>query len=119
MRHKFTNLFILAVFCLLQIAATIPILAQEQEEITEGTEFWFGMPWCGRHSTEAVRFGTYPIEIWVSSKVDTKFTISSADGSSIPTQTKPLKAKEILAIQLPEILENRGRPIRVCRCTEN
>jgi hypothetical protein len=40
-------------------------------EITEGTEFWFGLPYCKKNKLEFA-LGMYPIEIWISSKYDTK-----------------------------------------------
>lgn len=43
-------------------------------EITEGTEFWFGLPYCKTNKLEFA-LGMYPIEIWISSKYDTKATI--------------------------------------------
>jgi hypothetical protein len=66
-----------------------------------GTEFWIAIPHVNRSSDENLRAGyTLPIQLWVSSKVSTKVTIESADGSSIPKKVYSLNPNAQLTIDL-------------------
>ena len=90
---------------------SLPSYSQiEDDQITEGTEFWFGIPHCLRDKNEPVRWGIYPIELWVSSKVDTKFKISSADGT-MSGQTYTVRANEMRIVSLSDDLENNESEI--------
>lgn len=79
MKRFFTFLVIPALLMTL-LSVFQPIMAQRQvvEEITEGKEYWLGLPLCGREQNEAIR-GDYPIALWISSKVDTRATVSDAE----------------------------------------
>lgn len=77
----------------------------EEGEITAGKEYWFGIPHCLKDRAEPVRWGVYPVELWLSSKVDTRATVESADGS-LGQKTYALRANEIKIIQMPDVLEN-------------
>ncbi|MCX7737249.1 MAG: choice-of-anchor D domain-containing protein [Candidatus Kapabacteria bacterium] len=75
-----------------------------QEEITEGREYWFGLPYCAREDGEAIR-GQYPILIWISSKVDTRATVSDAE-----TGTKTnyvIRANQITQVPYGDAVMNR------------
>ena len=67
----FSNKFF--IFTLLFVISISNLFSQE---ITEGTEYWFGIPYSKMKEFEFIRNGTYPIVIWISSKVDTKATLS-------------------------------------------
>ncbi len=75
----------------------------EQEQIHDGREYWIGFTKCNRSSTENVRWGIYPIELWVSSKVNTMITMTSADGTL--SQTLPIQANRVRVIYVPDFLE--------------
>lgn len=72
-------LFLLSFFSSLQFA-----IAQKtvHEEITEGKEYWLGLPFCGRETNEAIR-GDYPIALWISSKVDTRAMVTDAETGTV------------------------------------
>lgn len=59
-------------------AGAIGLHAQDidQGEITEGLEYDFGIPHCWKETGEAMR-GISPVQLWVSSKVDTRVTITN------------------------------------------
>ena len=77
-----------------------------KDEITEGTEYWFGHPYTMKDVSEPVRWGIYPIELWVSSKVNTVAYIESADGTMQKTSYE-IKANEIRVLPISDVLENR------------
>ena len=87
-------------------------------EITDGREYWIGIPHCLRDKAEAIRWGIYPVELWISSKVKTKFTIESLDGS-ITTATYQLSPNKVKILPIPDFLENieseivRGKGIHI------
>ena len=78
--HLKKLLFLMLFFLL--IAPTKPLLAQN-DDIVDGVEYWFAIPHCGRAQKEPVRWKPYAIQLWVTSKFDTKFSLESADGTSI------------------------------------
>lgn len=109
MKKKFYNSLLLLTFLFLYI--TSAGLAQfPGNEIADGKEYWFGLPHCMRSSDESVRWGIYPIELWLSSKVDTKATIEALDGSLQPI-TVSLRKNDIVQVSLPDNLENRESEI--------
>lgn len=61
----------ITLFFLIMLISLSNIFSQE---ITEGKEFWFGLPYCKKNKLEFA-LGMYPIEIWISSKYDTKARI--------------------------------------------
>jgi hypothetical protein len=81
-----------------------PILQAQQEDIVDGKEYWVGIPNCKRDQSENVRWGTYPIELWVSSKVKNIVQIQSVDGSLI--KTVALAPNKVTVVAIPDILEN-------------
>jgi len=68
---------------LVLLLSSIPLFSQEDTQITDGNEYWFGVPHCKKSSTEQVRWGSSPIQLWISSKVITKGYYESADGTTI------------------------------------
>jgi hypothetical protein len=98
---------LLSVFVFSMLVPLIPVHAQTwgQEDITDGKEYWFGIPQCLRDKSEPVRWGKYPIELWISSKFKTRATIESLDGS-ITTMTYNISPNEIKVINIPDFLEN-------------
>ncbi len=86
---------------------------QVVEEITEGKEYWFGLPFCGREDNEAIR-GDYPIAIWISSKVDTRARVEDQQTGSV--QNVVIRKNKItqvpygdnLMVKQSEVVENKG-----------
>ncbi|HPO63710.1 MAG TPA: T9SS type A sorting domain-containing protein [Candidatus Kapabacteria bacterium] len=76
------------------------------QEATEGREFWFGLPHCMKSSDEPIRWGTYPVQIWLSSKVDTKATIESLNGA-VPKQIVTVRKNEFSIVSINDNLENK------------
>ncbi|MDQ1265418.1 MAG: type sorting protein [Bacteroidota bacterium] len=110
MYKKFSILFLL-LFTFILILPNQEVNAQAEEDqgqITEGTDYWFGLPECGRDRAEAVRWGTYPVELWLSSKVYTHATIESP-GGKITTQTVELLPNQVRIVSLPDEIECSGR----------
>jgi hypothetical protein len=102
MKQKF--FYLLSLFLFSAIMAMQP--ANAQDEITEGTDYWFGHPHTMKDVSEPVRWGIYPIELWISSKVNTIAYIESADGSMQKTPYE-IKANEIRVLPISDVLENR------------
>jgi hypothetical protein len=100
---SFIRIVILTVFILLPI---LTLNCQTPGEITDGKDFWFGIPQALRDNSEPVRWGKYPIELWISSKYKTKATISSLDGQ-ITSMTYNISPNEIKVINIPDFLENK------------
>lgn len=77
-------------------------LAQQKVEITEGREFYFGIPNCKKPTGEGAR--GVPIQLWVGSKVDNTVTIEApAIGFA---QTHKISAGKVKIINIPEGLMN-------------
>ena len=107
---NFTKYLVLSLITLM-LCGTLSYSQNSQgSDISDGTEFWFGLPHCKRSSDEAVRWGIYPIELWISSKVATKFTVESADGS-MAKKTYSVAPLNVRVIQLPDYLENKESEI--------
>ncbi len=105
MKSKFSTT--LLVFFIILISSVYSAFSQfTGNEIAEGKEYWFGLPHCMKSSDEYVRWGIYPIELWISSKVDTKATVEALDGNLQP-QTVAIRKNDITIISLPDNLENR------------
>jgi hypothetical protein len=85
-------------------ATTAPALSSDDEEISEGTEYWFGIPHCSKSSDESVRWGEFPIELWITSKVPTNFTIESADGTSLGQIKGQVSPGNVKIVKLPDNL---------------
>ena len=79
-----------------------PLQAQEKE-ILEGREFYFGIPHCDIQNGESAR-GT-PIQLWLSSKVATRVTISSPRAGEI-LGIYNLTPRKVQIIPIPEIYMN-------------
>ncbi|HPI20951.1 MAG TPA: IgGFc-binding protein, partial [Candidatus Kapabacteria bacterium] len=109
MKSKLSTTFL--VFIIILISSIYSAFSQfTGNEIAEGKEYWFGLPHCMKSSDEYVRWGVYPIELWISSKVDTKATVEALDGNLQP-QTVSIRKNDITIISLPDNLENRESEI--------
>ena len=75
-----------------------------KESINDGTEFWIGLPLVGREVNEAIR-GDYPIAIWISSKVDTRATISDAETGTMVNVV--IRANQITQVPYGDIVMNK------------
>jgi len=100
-------------------------LAQGQGEVTEGRDYWFGIPYVKMKTPEGIR-GEFPIVLWISSKVNTKATISDMYSGSLLTvdvyanKTTQVPMNDIIMNTESEVVENKGihitskDPISVC-----
>ncbi len=86
---------------LLIIIPLINLLAKEQE-ITEGREYWLAIPHCRLAPNEPIRWGEYPIMLWLSSKVNTtaKITASAIDFVKVVE----IKANKTTIVEMHDIL---------------
>jgi len=82
----------------------LPLFSQATEEITEGKEYWLGLPFCGREVNEAIR-GDNPIEIWISSKVKCVATVS--DGETGSVQNVTIYPNKITVVKYGDNLMNK------------
>lgn len=83
-----------------------PALAQDQggvEEITDGTEYYFGIPHCLIENGEAAR--GEPIQLFVSSKVNTLVTVEGPGLGFKVSKTVP--ANKVISVALPESFMNK------------
>ena len=97
MKRSTSTLLRLFLMLCISLVFTLPLISQEisKEEITEGKEYWFGLPHCNREAGEAIR-GAYAIAIWISSKVDTRATVEDAETGSIKNFV--IRANEITEV---------------------
>lgn len=121
---KFYTLFFLITFLISFIIPNLA-LAQGQGEVTEGREYWFGIPYVKMKTPEGIR-GEFPLVIWISSKVNTKATISDMYTGSLLTvdvyanKTTQIPMNDIIMNTESEVVENKGihitskDPISVC-----
>jgi hypothetical protein len=116
MRRFFTSTAALGRFSWLAVALVMfsfsSIMAQDtrftdvsgQGEITDGSEYYIGIPNCWKHPADNVAPGHVPYEAWVSSKVQTTVTLENKSlGINISYQVQPNKTT---VIPLPENLMN-------------
>lgn len=83
-----------------------PALAQDQggvEEITDGTEYYFGIPHCLIENGEAAR--GEPVQLFVSSKVNTLVTVEGPGLGFKVSKTVP--ANKVISVALPESFMNK------------
>lgn len=72
----------------------------QAKEITEGKEFYFGIPHCDIQNGEGAR-GT-PVQLWLSCKVQTLVTVRLARTNDL-IGIYPLLPKQVRKISIPEI----------------
>ncbi len=75
----------ITLFVFLMLLSVSNIFSQE---ITEGKEYWFGLPECGKSSDEFAMWQNKPITLWITSKYDTKATIEYNNGSFVSQNIK-------------------------------
>jgi hypothetical protein len=113
------NQFRIVLFAIIIFLPVIFVFSQADtgHEITDGTEYWFCVPHCKKSSNEPVRWGNFPIQLWISSKVITKGYYESADGtvprtpfSVGPDNPKVLRLSDNLMHQTAdnEIVRSKG-----------
>lgn len=100
-QKKYYSLLVLVISFLL---STFSGYAQTKPEITEGKDYWLAIPHCKHAQDEPVRWGTYPVELWVSSKVNTTCKVVSADGTM--NDNYAIRANEIKVIAISDVLMN-------------
>ena len=106
----FLSVMIISFFTSVQFAYS---QKQVLEEITEGKEYWLGLPFCGREQTEAIR-GNDPIAIWISSKVDTRARVIDQQTGTV--QNVVIRKNKITAVPYgdhlmmkeSEVAKNKG-----------
>ena len=77
-KHLSKSVYFLLAFMLL-FTSVPSVFSQEDDdrgEITEGTEYWFGIPHCRKLPAETFRNGEYPIMMWIYSKRNTQATVT-------------------------------------------
>lgn len=79
--------------------------ALSQQGITEGKDFWFGIPHNNGVTGEGLRWGTQPVEIWISSRVTTKAVIEDASGT-LGKATYVINANQTKVVPISDYLEN-------------
>jgi hypothetical protein len=106
MKIYFTRYFTILAVSLL-ILTTMQLFSQnnKQNEINDGTEYWFGLPNCLKEPSEPIRNGQYPIMLWISSKVNTKATVK-ADAIGFE-QTVPINKNVTTVVELNDYLMNK------------
>lgn len=106
-----TSLLSFFVFAFLITAQTLR--ADERVEITDGTDYWLGIPFCAIEAGEAVR-GQYPMEMWISSKHTTVATVRIPFSDYMRNFT--IKPNQITVVPIefaimntePEVVRNLG-----------
>ncbi len=99
----FSGFFILSLIFLLPY----PAEAQENndnEEITHGLEYWVGIPHCRKSAGEPIRFGEFPIMLWLSSKVNTQATVTI---KGLGTTNHNIKEHQTTIVKIPDVIMNR------------
>lgn len=93
-------------FAALLVAWSSPVFAQDEngtEQITEGTEYYFGLPHCWIETGEGAR--GEPIQLLISSKVNTIATVENA-GLGIKN-SYTIQANKVRAVPLTDALMNK------------
>lgn len=89
-------------------------LYSKQQEITEGREYWLAIPHCRLAPNEPIRWGEYPIMLWLSSKVNTtaKITASAIDFVKVveikANKTTIVEMNDILMLKESEVITPYG-----------
>ncbi|HPO62055.1 MAG TPA: T9SS type A sorting domain-containing protein [Candidatus Kapabacteria bacterium] len=82
------------------------------QEITNGKKYWFALPYAKMLQYEEIR-GNYPIELWLSSKVNTKATLKFANNTE---KSYDIKANQVTQVAISdefmcresEVITNNG-----------
>lgn len=93
-----------ATMVILLIVGNIDVFAQQQREILEGREYYFGIPHCDYASVEYTR--GIPIQLWLSSRVPTKVRISIPRTGQYLGQYNVVPRRTLI-VSIPEILMNK------------
>ncbi len=96
--HLFKNF---TLYCLiLFMSAVIPLVSQQNKsEITEGREYWLGVPHIKLLQAEAIR-GDFPVALWISSKVNTQATITDIQAGL--NKTVNIQANKITQVEITD-----------------
>jgi hypothetical protein len=117
--YKFSSLWI-GLASLFLLLSSIPVFPQDDGQITDGSEYWFAVPHCKKSSNEPIRYGNFPIQLWVTSKVNTKGYYESADATIPqtpftvgPDNPRILRLPETMMQQITDIEQVRTKGIHV------
>jgi hypothetical protein len=99
---KFTHFLVSMMITAFLFILAINVI--QASEVTEGTEYWFGIPYAKFKQPESI-LGDYPIVIWISSKVNTSATVSDQETGSI--KTVAIKANEVSQLPIGDNLMNK------------
>jgi hypothetical protein len=91
---------------ILLILAGTPVLSQS--EITEGTDYWFGIPYAKFKQPEEIR-GDSPIVVWISSKVNTVAHVQNPETGSVINVS--IKSNQASQVPLSDVLMNNESEI--------
>lgn len=87
---------------------SLALLSQDMKtgEITDGREYWFGLPYCkiSVQNPEPIR-GEFPIAVWISSKVKTTAKISELETGW--SKTVSIEPHKVTQVPMPDALMNR------------
>ncbi len=124
--QKFLSKSFLIIFLLSLLSSFSYSLKAQDSEITEGREYWFGLPYCKMLQHENLRGDIPPIAIWVSSKFDTKVRMTIPEIGLIKNyvvrsnQITEIALDDQLMARESEVITNNGihllaeDPISVC-----
>lgn len=100
----FSIALLLSLFLFVSFILTMPAKsANDNIEITDGTEYWLGLPHCAKAAGEPYR-GEAPIMLWVSSKHNTIATVHIPYSDYM--KNFPIKPNQITVIPLTDELMN-------------
>ena len=104
---RFFSLFLLTVSLV-----TVSVNAQVKDyndkrgnaDVSDGTDYYIGIPNCQRYPGDVVSGGQSPYELWLASKVATTVTISAV-GIGFET-TVALSPNQTKLVRLPDAIQN-------------
>jgi hypothetical protein len=96
---------VILTICIILIAICNANSQFSSNDITEGRDYWIAIPHCEASKDEPVRWGIYPIELWITSKVNTVCQVTSADGSM--NESHAVIANSIKVITISDVLMNK------------
>ncbi len=105
-------IYFISLLLLINYSGT-PTALFAQGQITEGREFWLGIPHVKKEANEPYR-GTYAVAIWISSQVETQATVLAPSiGFEQRVKVFPNRITEIpmpdnLMHKRPEVVEDFG-----------
>ncbi len=92
--RTYSRFFVLLMLYIFFSNAFLMLLKAQPQEVTNGKKYWLALPYAKMLQYEEIR-GNYPIELWLSSKVNTKATLRFANNTE--------KGYEIKANQVTQV----------------